>query len=216
MTIKIGKAPDNDYVADDPQVSRHHARLTRDEQGILLLEDLQSTNGTFVNGAQILKKRITPTDHVVLGSNYILDIGQALRANNDYCEEFAALKQVYDTYISKKVRIQSANTFRTRLFQALPFALPGIVGGIISLAGGSRTFLGISLLVAICAPCIGIYLGARQAAKAPQLLQDLANRFKIDYVCPKCGAFLGEIPWESLANKKHCPVPSCKAKWVDG
>jgi rubrerythrin len=59
---------------------------------------------------------------------------------------------------------------------------------------------------------IGIYMGAKQAAKAPKMLQDLANQFKIDYVCPKCGTFLGEIPWESLANKKQCP--SCKARWT--
>jgi hypothetical protein len=212
MKISIGKATDNDYVADDPQVSRRHAVLTRDADGSLFIEDLGSTNGTFVNGAQILKKRITPSDKIVLGKAYVLDINRALKGSNDYSVEFARLKHVYDTYISTKVRIQSANTFRTRLFQALPFALPGIVGGAISLAGGSRLFLGISLLVAVCAPMIGIYMGAKQAAKAPKMLQDLANQFKIDYVCPKCGTFLGEIPWESLVNKKQCP--SCKARWT--
>ena len=215
MKIRIGKAEDNDLVVDDLHVSRHHACLTK-EHGYWTLEDLGSTNGTFVNGAQIVKKRVTPTDKIILGLGYVLDIREAQKGRNDYSEEFLALKKVYDDYIQAKVKIQSSNQFKTRLFQSLPFALPGVIGVIIGFLGkGSPMFLGISLFVAICAPTIGIYMGAKQASKTPQQLQDLANKFKIDYVCPKCGTFLGEIPWESLRNRKKCPVSSCKAKWTD-
>ncbi|MDR3142175.1 MAG: FHA domain-containing protein [Tannerellaceae bacterium] len=216
MIVRIGKASDNDYVANDPCISRHHARLTREANGSLLLEDLDSTNGTYVNGSQILKKRVVPTDTVTLGNSFVLNISEVLKSRNDYCEEFAALKEVYDRYIEAKIRIQSSNQFKTRLFQALPFALPGVVGVAVGFMGKrSPLFLGISLLIAICAPAAGIYLGARQSAKIPRQLQDLADQFKTDYVCPKCGTFLGEIPWESLSNKKHCPVGSCKARWVN-
>ena len=31
MIIKIGKAKDNDFIANDPHVSRHHARLIRED-----------------------------------------------------------------------------------------------------------------------------------------------------------------------------------------
>jgi hypothetical protein len=215
MKIRIGKASDNDYVANDPYVSRYHAQLSRDAEGCLLLKDLDSANGTYVNGTQIMRKRITPADKVKLGHSFLLNISEALKSGNDYSDNFASLKSVYDRYIEQKVRIQSSNQFKTRLFQALPFALPGVIGVMIGFMGkGSPTFLGISLFVAICAPAAGIYMGAKQSAKIPKQLQDLANQFKIDYVCPKCGTFLGEIPWESLANKKQCPVNSCKAKWV--
>ena len=67
MIIRLGKATDNEVVADHPHVSRHHARLTRDQEGRLLLEDLGSTNGTFVNDAQVLRKYVVPTDRVRLG-----------------------------------------------------------------------------------------------------------------------------------------------------
>ena len=40
MNITIGKAADNDFVVDDASVSRHHARLTKDSDGCLFLEDL--------------------------------------------------------------------------------------------------------------------------------------------------------------------------------
>ncbi len=215
MVIKIGKANDNDYIVDNPHISRYHARLIRENDGCLFLEDTGSTNGTYVNGIQIVKKRITPTDRVRLGDDYFLDIQEVLKANNDYCEEFALLKDIYKRYVDEKVRIQSSNQFKTRLFQSLPFALPGIIGICLTMLGnGNPIMLVISLFVAICAPSIGIFLGARQSAKIPLQLQNLTNQFKIDYVCPKCGTFLGDIPWESLANRKHCPVSSCKAKWV--
>jgi pSer/pThr/pTyr-binding forkhead associated (FHA) protein len=216
MIVRIGKADDNDFVIDDAYVSRHHAKLNRDENGDLYIEDTNSTNGTFVNGDRILRKKITPSDVVRLGDHYTLNIVAALKFDNDYSEEFAVLKSVYDLYIKEKIRIQSSNQFKTRLFQSIPFAAIGVTGLIIGFVGkGNKNVLIVaSILLAICAPTIGIYLGARQSAKIPELLQNIANQFKIDYVCPKCGTFLGEIPWESLANKKQCPVGSCKAKWV--
>ena len=197
MVINIGKAENNDFVVDDPYVSRHHACLTdKCDEDQWLLEDLGSSNGTFVNGTQIIKKYVTLKDEIRLGNNYLLNLSEVLKSKNDYSKEFADLKQVYDKYIEAKVNIQSSNQFKIRIFQSLPFALPGIVGVIIGFLGkGSHELFVVSLFIAICAPTIGIYLGAKQSAKVPQLLQDLANQFKIDYVCPKCGTFLGEIPW---------------------
>ena len=215
MIIRIGKAEDNDYIADDIHVSRYHANLRRDENGNLFIEDMNSTNGTFVNGNRVMKKKITSTDRVMLGNQYLLNISEALKFDNDYCDEFAALKSVYNDYIKAKILIQSSNQFKTRLFQSLPFAVLGVTGIVISFFGkGNNGIIIISCILAICAPTVGIYFGARQSAKIPELLQNLANKFKIDYVCPKCGAFLGEVPWESLANKKQCPVGTCRAKWV--
>lgn len=213
MIIRLGKATDNEVVADHPHVSRHHARLTRDQEGRLLLEDLGSTNGTFVNDAQVLRKYVVPTDRVRLGDASEWLVSEILKYNNDYSAEFELLKRVYNDYVDAKVKIQSANQFKTRLLQSLPFAIPGIVGVIVGFLGkGSMTWFSVSLLITVCAPMIGIYLGAKQSARTPAQLQALANQFKIDYVCPKCGTFLGEVPWESLRNRKQCPA--CKAKWV--
>jgi pSer/pThr/pTyr-binding forkhead associated (FHA) protein len=40
-------------LADDPELSRHHAEITRTPAGEFTIEDLSSTNGTFVNGRRI-------------------------------------------------------------------------------------------------------------------------------------------------------------------
>ena len=215
MKITIGKATDNMFVINDPQVSRYHSLLTLDDNGDLILEDLGSTNGTFVNDNQIIKKKVLANDKVAFGANYTLYILDILKCDNDYVEEFSRLNKVYDVYIKEKIRIQSSSQFKTRLFQSLPFAVIGVLGIILGFMGRADTGLFIfSFILAVCAPTIGIYFGARQAAKIPEKLQNLANQFKIDYVCPKCGTFLGEVPWESLRNKKRCPVSSCKAKWI--
>lgn len=56
-TIKIGRSSDNDYVINDPTVSRHHALLTvSDDKQSGLLRDLDSGNGTQVNGVKIKKE----------------------------------------------------------------------------------------------------------------------------------------------------------------
>ena len=215
MVVRIGKAEDNDFVVNDPYVSRYHAQLTRNDQGELLIEDLGSTNGIFVNKDRVIRKKITSVDTVRLGDYYVLNINDVLKYDNDYSEEFAALKQVYDAYIREKIHIQSSNQFKTRLFLSLPFAFIGIIGLVIGLIGKSNHILIIiSIILAICAPTVGIYLGAKQSSKIPELLQNIANQLKINYVCPKCGTFLGEIPWESLVNKKQCSVGTCRAKWI--
>ena len=214
MKIKIGKAPDNKLIINDPHVSRYHALFTKDDNGELFLEDLGSTNGTFVNGNQIIKKKVLADDKVTFGTNYTLTISDILKYDNDYSEEFAHLNDVYELYIKEKIRIQSSSQFKTRLFQSMPFAFIGVLGIVLGFRNAEKGLFIFSFILAVLAPTIGIYFGARQAAKIPAQLQNLANKFKIDYVCPKCGTFLGEVPWESLQNKKQCPISSCRAKWI--
>lgn len=50
--VSVGRDPGNDIVINHPQVSRQHARLVR-RGGVIVLEDLGSTNGTFVNGMRL-------------------------------------------------------------------------------------------------------------------------------------------------------------------
>ena len=63
----IGSGADCDLVVDLPGVSGRHCRLTRDDRGYLL-EDLGSTNGTFVRDVRIAGPvRVAPGDSIRLG-----------------------------------------------------------------------------------------------------------------------------------------------------
>jgi len=52
QSLRIGKATDNDVVLDHPTVSRNHLVVRRQGEQFLV-QDLGSTNGTFIDGAQI-------------------------------------------------------------------------------------------------------------------------------------------------------------------
>lgn len=70
--ITVGRDITNDIVINDPEVSRHHMRFTRGASGFSL-EDLGSTNGTFVNGQRLTGARpLRPGDMVGLGETVTL------------------------------------------------------------------------------------------------------------------------------------------------
>src|SRR5689334_10048495 len=64
--LRIGRAPDNDIVISDLSVSRNHAELRRTASGYQIV-DLDSHNGTFVNGQQIGSAPLTEGDIVGIG-----------------------------------------------------------------------------------------------------------------------------------------------------
>ena len=57
--VKVGKAPDNDLVIDHPTVSRNHL-IVRRQGDRFLVQDLGSTNGTFIDGAQVREAYLRP------------------------------------------------------------------------------------------------------------------------------------------------------------
>jgi len=65
--ITIGRLHDNTVVIDQPAVSSHHACIFRDGAAFVL-EDLQSTNGTFVNDRRVSRRRLMHDDVIVIGT----------------------------------------------------------------------------------------------------------------------------------------------------
>ncbi len=67
-TLKtMGRANGVDFVVDAALVSRVHCRLTLSEANELELEDLGSTNGTFVNGKKVVKVTLSDGDKLTVG-----------------------------------------------------------------------------------------------------------------------------------------------------
>ncbi len=73
-SVTIGRRKENTVVFSNPEVSSSHARI--DKVGSdYILTDLQSTNGTFVNGLKVLSHRLSHGDRISIGKNILLFIG---------------------------------------------------------------------------------------------------------------------------------------------
>ena len=67
----IGRKPDNDIQIDNPVVSGKHARVFKEGRKVIV-EDLSSTNGTFVNKKKISKTELKHKDIVFIGKHTIV------------------------------------------------------------------------------------------------------------------------------------------------
>jgi pSer/pThr/pTyr-binding forkhead associated (FHA) protein len=63
----IGRATGADFIVDAALISRVHCRLTALTDGELEVRDLESTNGTYVNGERIETARLAPGDRLQVG-----------------------------------------------------------------------------------------------------------------------------------------------------
>jgi pSer/pThr/pTyr-binding forkhead associated (FHA) protein len=70
-SASIGRLPDNAVVIDNPAVSSRHARVVREGESFVL-EDLKSTNGTFVNGTRITRHTLQDGDVVLIGKHAVV------------------------------------------------------------------------------------------------------------------------------------------------
>ncbi len=68
----IGRSDEATIVFDDTELSRHHARICRDPQGDYVLEDLDSSNGTLLNGVPVTRSVLAYGDKIQLGGNLVL------------------------------------------------------------------------------------------------------------------------------------------------
>lgn len=75
--IRIGRNPDCDLVVDSPLVSRYHAELEISGEGALL-RDLDSANGTFVDGRRVSQAQLRSGQGMYLANVHLLFDGQKL------------------------------------------------------------------------------------------------------------------------------------------
>ncbi|HMF43403.1 MAG TPA: DUF4388 domain-containing protein [Polyangia bacterium] len=68
--IIIGRSSDLDMVLVEDMVSRKHAKITTDEH-VVTIQDLGSTNGTFVNGEKVRKADLKDGDRILIGTSII-------------------------------------------------------------------------------------------------------------------------------------------------
>jgi hypothetical protein len=76
-TATLGRSKECECVINDPNISRKHAQLRRNNSGDWQVVDLGSTNGIKVNGRRVDSARLAPGDEVTIGTTtFAFDIEQ--------------------------------------------------------------------------------------------------------------------------------------------
>lgn len=105
---KIGRLPTNEIVLEDRLVSRNHAEIVRKGKDLFLI-DLDSYNGSFVNGAKIKEKRLNNNDEITIGKTVfrfeedVADIVVLDDASPFIPPEGTIIKPVTDSLIAKSL-----------------------------------------------------------------------------------------------------------------
>ncbi len=82
-TIRLGRDRSNPIQIHDTEVSRHHAEIRREDGDHFVICDLNSSNGTFVNGQRIRRQELTSGDQVQVGGTLMLYTGPAEETQED-------------------------------------------------------------------------------------------------------------------------------------
>lgn len=230
----IGRRADNVLVIADGKISGQHARLIQCTDTIFVLEDLDSKNGTSVNGTRITRKVIDRQDTLQLaGVNYtvtqLLDLQRIEttkpappdppkprlsevpspneKAALDFTEPFADLKRVYEQY--PQLRRSCRN--REKMIRTGSVILSSIVGisAVLSTGGGAlipiMSGAGLSMLIpTLCSTLLS----------TDEKLEIIDKEYRERYRCPNsaCRDPFGTREWELLAQQKICR--RCQAIWI--
>ncbi len=84
--IKIGRWRNNHIIIDDQTVSGHHAIIDSDDGDFFVLNDLNSRNGTYVNGQAVVSHTLKSGDVIAIGECSIIYEHKAMEKKLDAYE----------------------------------------------------------------------------------------------------------------------------------
>jgi len=105
----IGRHTDNEIVVNDTRISRHHARLEK-QNGSILITDLESTHRTFINSKEVEQAVLNHGDHISLGKkiNFIYLDREDTTPVQEYLESVIRLEgdleeSAYSTHVARQM-----------------------------------------------------------------------------------------------------------------
>lgn len=206
-TIIVGKQGEQRFPITQDGVSRQHARVIIDG-GHWIIEDLDSTNGTFVRDAdgffhRISRVEISEDTVIRLGdessNGYSFMAHHLLETDpNDYGYEFAFLARLRDSLKAERERCQAAQ--RRRGLVQIGISLAVIILSFIPPISEEHTLQLMVLRVGMLLPPIYSYI-----VSGKNKMQKIIERQQRLIVCPRCGRPLTDYE----ITKQACM--SCKA-----
>jgi pSer/pThr/pTyr-binding forkhead associated (FHA) protein len=113
--IVIGRSSELDMVLVEDMVSRKHAKITIASEKITI-EDLGSTNGTFVNGEKVKQARLKEGDRILIGTSILKLVH--LGANDQELDEVSAKMKLEEA--AQKAATQGKSSSMTGKIEEIP------------------------------------------------------------------------------------------------
>lgn len=107
----IGRSSELDMVLAEDMVSRKHAKIST-MGGQVVIQDLGSTNGTFVNGEKIKKHRVKEGDRILIGTSIIKVINQDESSIDPYTFDPAQVKNILADIANQQQSATMSGTIR--------------------------------------------------------------------------------------------------------
>jgi pSer/pThr/pTyr-binding forkhead associated (FHA) protein len=208
----------------DRFVSRTHARVTALANGKFQVEDLGSTNGTFVNGVQITSPVvISGKEQLRLGAReidlkdyFVVALAKADKkkvSRKDYHPEkhtdnFNNLVAVYDEYVAEKNKINERYQMKCNALRSA-IILPAIV---IPYLLNKKELLneipGGFLTISTIGGFVAVWIIPKWVKQPEEDLAIAHAAYHTKFACAQCNAKLSAYHWRSLQLEGACPA--CK------
>lgn len=201
-----------------PQEGIAHAKIEIDANGVMTITNMKSANVTYVDGIEIMSKRINDGCKITLGKDcYAIDVREVLFAAAKLMPEpekiynISHLARVWNDYHDGlrqlRERQRKINLVRTGCGIFTLGAMPcilffGPIGYVLT---------GIGLIGNIYS-----FVGMKNDNTADEQ-ERLTEEFQSHYICPNkdCGKFLGNMSYKLMKKQHGMQCPYCKKKFVE-
>ena len=220
MKYIIGREGNQKTPIQDKSVSRQHLEVTSLGDGRYHIKNI-GRNGTKVNGLNIDETTVEVTTPLQLGASYKTTLQQLLQLQMPETVDISHLEGIYKRFTTYKAHLRrdqmKPTYYRYLATASLPFIglltilfkelFKGFeyINTILIVSVSILVPIGIGLLI------YSISIQKRITQEVPERENALINKFKIEYICPKCKKFLGDQPVEALRKQGKCPY--CQTKW---
>lgn len=196
-------------VHDD--VSRQHCQLTFVNDNTFIIKNIKAANVTWVNGVEVQSARIKATDKVQLGPSrrFTLPLAEILKLFQPNIADIRPLRTVWDNYNNSLIAIRKRQQ-RNNLLSRVPIAFTMLGGLMAAISEAIRPYSIAFTVVAIIIMAYGFYRIA--VDKSIEEQEHIKKDFQKNYVCPKCGRFLGFQDYDIIRQHSNCPY--CRAQYT--
>ena len=219
-----------------PNQNKAHLSIKIVHNGNLITSNLKPENVTFVNGSQIISKRISENDSIELGADHyklplstlvqaVQKIDHSIGSNPTPKPEvktfnISHLEKVWNDYHEGDLAIKDKQ-HKMGLQQRIPIFFTFGAGALTSVAWSLGWGEWIRI-VSICLTGIGlllmIYFFIQSSKFNPVREADkLREDFQSKYICPnqECKRFLGNYSYSMMKNQFKMECPFCKSKFEE-